>query len=85
MLSKNFITTLALAGFLLLSASAKSPYRKADNIWISLSGEIKTLRAGEFTLDCGDRVLVNGGVDYEFFEGREIAADYIVTLEDVSK
>lgn len=36
-------------------------------------------------LDVGDRVTVNGEIDNNWWESREIMADYILTLEDKSK
>lgn len=33
-------------------------------------------------IDVGDRVSVTGTADYEFFDGRELLADVIVTLEN---
>jgi len=36
-------------------------------------------------IEIGDRVRVNGRIDDDLFEGREIKADWIVTLDDASQ
>ena len=33
-------------------------------------------------IDVGDRVSVSGTVDYEFWDGRELTADVVITLDD---
>jgi uncharacterized protein YdeI (BOF family) len=72
---------LVLGAVLSVSAWADNPdpYAKADDTWISLSGEVQSVAADQFTLDYGDgRVLVemdDGDRDadaYKLLEGDKV-------------
>ncbi len=73
-------TFLISAFFAFPAAAEENPYAKADNAWISISGEVESVDADEFTLDYG-----GGSVIVEMDDGdRDADAYKLMKGDDVT-
>ena len=60
-MSGGFITSLVMlviGACLAPTASAKDPYARPNNTWISISGTVKDVKPNAFDLDYGDGVII---------------------------
>ncbi len=74
----KLILTGLLTVFLAASALAQNPYAKPDDTWISIDGEVRSVRPDEFVLDYGE-----GNIIVEMDDGDRDADAYKLVEGDM--